>query len=181
MGMRGLSLPALLVLFFLEMGLATLSADPLPGHLHQLTPIRATVHQDGYTIDSVGDKKQPADSDWIRILLRISHGDKVPIKPEDVVLIDRGGRSIDPEDRDDEKVGNEENSGLPLTVSSGADSYGNAGAGVGLNLNQLFGPHGKYSYTKINFKRTDFVSGQKLKITMPDGKKLVFSLSEIAN
>lgn len=144
-----------------------------------LKPSRETLRKEGYIIDAVGDKKQDPESETIRLVLRITREAKQPIKPEDIVLLDPQGQAIEPQDRDDRDVGNEENSGLPLSVSPGVNS-GGGGVGIGLDLGKLFGGGGVYSYTKVDFFRKDFVSGMKLKITMPEEITFIIPLTAIA-
>jgi hypothetical protein len=154
---------------------AAKSSKPKP-----LIPIRQTIHKEGYTIDTVGDKKQKEESETIRVILRVRGKDKKLIKPKEIVLINSSGEVVEADDRDDCKTGNEENSGLPLTVSPSVNSAGGGGVGVGLNLNKLFGGGGEYSYTKIDFLRKDFVSGMKLKLILPDEKETLIPLTSIA-
>ena len=145
-----------------------------------LVPARKIIKKEGYTIDTVGDKKQDPESPNIRLILRVSGEEKKPIEPDDIVLIDQTGKVIKSEDRDDHDIGDDKDSGLPMTVTPGVTTSGGTGVGVGLDLGGLFGGGGPYSYTKIDFKRTDFAAGAKLKIVMPGKQEFVLPLTSIA-
>jgi hypothetical protein len=144
-----------------------------------LVPARKIIKKEGYTIDTVGDKKQDPDSPNIRLILRVSGEEKKPIEPDEIALIGRDGKTIKPEERDDHDIGDDKDSGLPMTVTPGVTTGGGTGVGVGVDLGGLFGG-GPYSYTKIDFKRTDFVAGAKIKIVMPGKRELVLPLTSIA-
>ncbi len=167
--------PGFVVFAALLLACAPLSVSASPN----LTPTRSSIEQSGYTLDFVGDKKQKDDTETITVIIRVTHGNKVPIKPDSVYLVDASGKKYDADDRDDRTVGHEENSGLPLLVSPSADTNGNASLGLGVNLNSLFGPHGTYSYSKVQFLRKDFISGRKLKIVLENGKVFTVSLTSI--
>jgi hypothetical protein len=143
-----------------------------------LVPARKSIKKDGYTIDTVGDKKQDPASDTIRIILRVSGEEKKPIEPEDILLVSKDGKVIKPEDRDDHEAGGED-VGLPMTVTPSVTSTGSTGVGVGLDLGSMFGGGGPYAYTKVDFKRTDFVAGAKLKIAMPGKEEFLLPLTSI--
>ncbi|MDX2226920.1 MAG: hypothetical protein SFY92_07515 [Verrucomicrobiae bacterium] len=146
-----------------------------------LKPVRQTVKSGKYVLNVVNDKKQDPASAEIRVIIRVTlSGDKKPIKPEAVYLENGDGGKIGAEDREDRKVGNEENTGLPLSVSPGYQSGSGGSVGVGLDLGKLFGPDGEYSYSKVDFKRTDFVAGRKLVVVMPDDSVIRVPLKSIA-
>ncbi len=159
----------------------TLSCEAAkPSKPKRLNPIRQTVHKSSYTIDTAADKKQKEDSETVRIILRIKGPDKKLIKPEEIFLMGPHGEIIEADDRDDCDTGNEENSGLPLSVNPGVNSSGGGGVGIGIDLGKLFGGGGQYSYTKVGFFRKDFVSGMKLKLVLPGEKEILIPLTSIA-
>src|SRR5437588_11175465 len=86
-----------------------------------LTPIRNTIKHGAYTIDTVGDTLQQASPQNTRLIIRVSGINKKMIKPDTIALIDKKGAAIKPVFREDRKVGYEENTGLPLSVSPQAD------------------------------------------------------------
>ena len=146
-----------------------------------LTPYRANTRQAGYSIDTVSDAKNPPPQDKVRVLVRVSRaGSKQPIKPESIKLVGADGNVVEPADRSDKKAGSEKGTGLPLVVTPQANTYGGAGVGVGLNMNKLFEDSGVYSYTKVDFRKKDFVPGKKLRITLPNSKVLTVPLTSIA-
>src|SRR6266571_2080664 len=106
-----------------------------------LTPFRNRTTRGGYTIDTVGDTLGQA-------------------RPENTRLIIR----------EDRKVGHEENTGLPISVSPQGGTSGYSGTGVGINLNKIFGPHGSYSYTKVDWPKAVFTSDKQLQVTLPNRK-----------
>src|ERR1700737_4646630 len=114
-----------------------------------LNPIRNTTTRSGYTIDTVGDTLHQAAPENTRLIIRVSGADKKMIKPGTIALIDKSGAAIKPVFREDRKVGHEENTGLPITVDGSGGTSGVSGAGVGVDLNKIFGPHGDYAYTKV--------------------------------
>ncbi len=144
-----------------------------------LVPVRKAIEQSDYTVDTVADKRQKAEDKVVRMDLRITGSDKKPIKPAAVFLVGPDDKKVDADDRDDHDVGNEENSGLPLSVSPGVNGYGGTSVGVGLNLNKLFSGGGTYSYSRIDFLRKDFVAGVKLKIILRDKTELAIPLTSI--
>src|SRR5207248_3502117 len=102
-----------------------------------LTPIRTTTTRGAYTIGTVGDTLHQAAPQNTRLIIRVSGSDKKLVKPDRIALIDKNGAVIDPVFREDRKVGHEENTGLPLSVSPQADSAGRSNVGVGINLNKV--------------------------------------------
>lgn len=172
--------------FFLLAALLALSA--VPGHAGQkkglaagtpLIPDRRVIRERGYTLDTVADKRQRPEDKVVRMDLRVTGSEKKPLKPDEVFLVDADGRRIEADDRDDHDVGNEENSGLPLSVSPSVNSAGGAGVGMGVNLNRLFGGGGTYSYSRLDFLRKDFVAGMSLKVVLRDKTELVVPLVSI--
>lgn len=145
-----------------------------------LTPIRNTTKRSGYTIDTVGDTLGQASPQNTRLIIKIYGSDAKPIKPDTIVLVDKGNAPIRPVFREDRKVGNEENTGLPLTVGGGGGSSGYRGAGVGLNLNKLLGPKGEYAYTKVDWPKSIFTADKKLQIVLPGGQAFVLPLTSLA-
>ena len=145
-----------------------------------LTPIRKTTTRGGYTIDTVGDTLGQSAPQNTRLIIRISGADQKMIKPERILLIDKKGVAVDPVFREDRKVGNEENTGLPISVGGYGTNTGYRGAGVGINLNKIFGPKGEYAYTKVDWPKPLFTSEKRLQIVMPGGQAFVLSLSSLA-
>ena len=145
-----------------------------------LTPIRNTTKRGAYTIETVGDTLHQASPQNARLIIRVSGPDKKLIKPEGIALIDKNGAAIQPVSREDRKVGNEENTGLPLGISPYGDSSGFGGVGVGVNLNKILGPKGNYAYTKVDWPKQIFTADKKLQIVMPGGQGLVLPLTSIA-
>src|ERR1700737_5488937 len=121
-----------------------------------LTPIRNTTTRSGYTIDTVGDTLHQAAPENTRLIIRVSGADKKMIKPDTIALIDKSGAAIKPVFREDRKVGDEENTGLPLSVGGYGDTSGYHGTGVGVNLNKIFGSHGDYANTKVDWPKAVF-------------------------
>lgn len=165
------------------LALALVFAAPLRAARHAegaLTPIRKTTVRGGYTIDTVGDTLNQASPQNTRLIIRVSGADKKMIKPDRIALVDKNGAAIGPVFREDRKVGNEENTGLPLSVGGYHDTAGYRGAGVGINLNKLLGPRGDYAYTKVDWPRAVFSSDKKLQIVMPGGQAFVLPLTALA-
>lgn len=164
----------LLILFCLA------AAVRLEAAAKPLTPIRKTTTQGAYTIDTIGDTLHQAAPQNTRLIIRVAGADKKLIKPDRIVLIDKSGAVIDPAFREDRKVGHEENTGLPLSVSPSADTSGRSNVGVGVNLNKMFGPHGDYAYTKVDWPEKAFTADKRLQIVLPGGQSFVLSLTSLA-
>jgi hypothetical protein len=165
------------------LALVWILAAPLYAARHSdgpLTPIRNTTTRGAYTIDTVGDTLHQAPPQNTRLIIRVAGADKKMIKPDRIALIDKSGAAIEPVFREDRKVGHEENTGLPLSVGGYGDNAGYRGAGVGVNLNKLFGPHGDYAYSKVDWPKTVFTSDKKLQIVMPGGQAFVLPLTSLA-
>src|SRR5262245_54150060 len=82
-----------------------------------LTPIRNTTTHGGYTIDTLGDTLGQARPQNTRLIIRIFGPEKKIVKPAQIALVDKSGAAIKPVSREDRKVGHEENTGLPITMS----------------------------------------------------------------
>jgi hypothetical protein len=145
-----------------------------------LTPFRNTTTRGGYTIDTVGDTLGQASPQNTRLIIRIFGPDKKIVKPAQVALMDKNGATIKPVFREDRKVGHEENTGLPLSVSPQAGTSGYSGTGVGINLNKIFGPKGSYTYTKVDWPKAVFSADKQLQITLPNGQMFSLPLSSLA-
>ena len=178
--MKGFRCVALLVLFCFTLALRLEAADK------PLTPIRKTTTSGQYTIETVGDTLQQAAPQNTRLIIRVSGADKRLIKPDRIALVDKKGVAIEPVSREDRRVGHEENTGLPLSIggygSTGGHGHrgGYRGAGVGINLNQIFGPKGDYAYTKVDWPKPVFASDKRLQIVMPGGQSFVLPLTSLA-
>lgn len=145
-----------------------------------LTPVRNTAKRGAYTIETIGDTLNQASPQNTRLIIRVSGADKKLIKPDSIALIDRSGAAIKPVSREDRKVGHEENTGLPITVGGYGDTSGAHATGVGINLNKVFGPHGDYAYTKVDWPKETFTADKRLQIVMPGGQAFVLSLTSLA-
>ena len=145
-----------------------------------LTPFRNTTKQGAYTIDTVGDTLGQALPQNTRLIIRIFGTDNKVVKPGQIALVDKSGAVIKPVFREDRKVGHEENTGLPLSVSPQASTSGYSGTGVGINLNKIFGPHGSYSYTKVDWPKSTFTADKRLQIALPNGQTFLLSLTSLA-
>jgi hypothetical protein len=145
-----------------------------------LSPIRNSTTRGAYTIETVGDTLHQAPPQNTRLIIRVSGADKKLIKPDRIALIDKSGAAIEPVFREDRKVGNEENTGLPLSVGGYGDTSGHSGTGVGINLNKLLGSHGDYAYTKVDWPKAVFSSEKRLQIVMPGGQAFVLPLTSLA-
>jgi hypothetical protein len=145
-----------------------------------LTPIRSTTKRGAYTIEAIGDTLHQAPPQNARLIIRVSGADKKLIKPDSIALIDKSGTAIRPVFREDRKVGHEENTGLPVSVGGYGDSSGAHVSGVGINLNKVFGPHGDYAYTKVDWPRETFTADKRLQIVMPGGQAFVLPLTSLA-
>jgi hypothetical protein len=136
-----------------------------------LTPFRNTTTRGGYTIDTVGDTLGQARPENARLIIRVFGPDKKIVKPAQIALVDKSGATIKPVFREDRKVGHEENTGLPLSMS---------GSSVGIDLNKIFGPRGNYSYTKVDWPKTVFTAGKELQIVLSNGQTFLLPLSSLA-
>jgi hypothetical protein len=145
-----------------------------------LTPVHNSTKRGAYMIETVGDTLHQASPQNTRLIIRVSGADKKLIKPESVALIDKSGAPIKPVFREDRKVGHEENTGLPVSVGGYGDSSGAHVSGVGVNLNKIFGPHGDYAYTKVDWPREAFTADKRLQIVMPGGQAIVLPLTSLA-
>jgi hypothetical protein len=136
-----------------------------------LTPVRNTTTRAGYTIDTVGDTLGQARPENTRLIIRVFAPDKKVVKPAQIALVDKSGVAIKPIFREDRKVGHEENTGLPLSMS---------GSSVGVNLNKIFGSHGDYAYTKVDWPKQIFTPDKRLQIGLPNGQTFVLPLTSLA-
>ena len=57
---------------------------------------------------------------------------------------------------------------------------GYSGTGVGVNLNKVFGPHGDYAYTKVDWPKPVFTADKRLQIVLPGGQSFVLPLTSLA-
>jgi hypothetical protein len=146
-----------------------------------LTPSHQTNTRGAYTIETVGDTLHQAAPQNTRLIIRISTPDKKLIKPGQIALVDQSGTNIKPVFREDRKVGHEENTGLPVAVGGYGDTTGVHSTGVGVNLNKIFGPHGDYAYTKVDWPRSVFTAEKKLMIVIPGGQAFTLPLRSLAN
>jgi hypothetical protein len=145
-----------------------------------LAPTHNTIRRGAYTIETVGDTLHQAKPENTRVIIRVSGSDKKLIKPDSIALVDKSGAAITPIFREDRKVGHEENTGLPVSVGGYGDSSGAHVSGVGVDLNKIFGPHGDYAYTKVDWPRQVFTADKRLQIVMPGGQAFVLPLTSIA-
>ena len=145
-----------------------------------LTPFRNRTTRGGYTIDTVGDAFGHARPENTRLIIRIFGPDKKIAKPAQIALVDKSGAVINPVFREDRKVGHEENTGLPISVSPQAGASGISVGGVGVDLNKIFGPKGSYSYTKVDWPKAIFTGDKRLQITLANGQTLLLPLTSIA-
>ena len=152
---------------------ATHSSNPL-------TPFRNTTTRGGYTIDTVGDTLGQVRPENTRLIIRVFGSDKKIVKPAQIALVDKSGAVVNPVFREDRKVGHEENTGLPISVSPQAGTSGISVGGVGVNLNKIFGPKGSYSYTKVDWPKAIFTSDKQLQIALPNGQTFLLPLTAIA-
>lgn len=145
-----------------------------------LTPFRNTTTRGGYTIDTIGDTLGQARPENTRLIIRIFGPYKKIVKPAQIVLVGRGGTTINPVFREDRKVGHEENTGLPITMSPQVDTGGVSPGGVGINLNKIFGPKGSYAYTKVDWPKAVFAADKQLQMTLPNGQTFLLPLTSLA-
>jgi hypothetical protein len=102
------------------------------------------------------------------------------VKPAQIALMNKNGATIKPVFREDRKVGHEENTGLPLSVSPQAGTSGYSGTGVDINLNKIFGPKGSYAYTKVDWQKAAFTGDKQLQIALPNGQTFSLPLTSLA-
>ena len=145
-----------------------------------LTPIHNSTKRGAYMIETIGDTLHQASPQNTRLIIRAAGPDKKLIKPDSIALIDKSGAAIKPVFREDRKVGHEENTGLPISVGGYGDTNGVQSTGVGINLNKIFGPHGDYAYTKVDWPNETFTADKRLQIVIPGGQSLVLSLTSLA-
>ena len=145
-----------------------------------LTPFRNTTTRGGYTNDTVGDTLGQARPQNMRLIIRVFAPDKKIVKPAQIALVDKSGAVINPVFREDRKVGHEENTGLPISVSPQAGTSGISVGGVGVDLNKIFGPKGTYSYTKVDWPKAIFTADKQLQIALPNGQTLLLPLTSLA-
>src|SRR5437667_7277664 len=107
-----------------------------------LTPFRTTNTRGGYIIDTIGDTLGQARPENTRLIIRVFAPDKKIVKPAQIALADKSGALINPVFREDRKVGHEENTGLPISISPQAGSTVISASGAGVALKRLFTPHG---------------------------------------
>jgi len=136
-----------------------------------LTPFRNRTTRGGYTIDTVGDTLGQARPENARLIIRVFGPDKKIVKPAQIALVDKSGAVIKPVFREDRKVGHEENTGLPLSMS---------GSSVGVNLNKIFGSRGDYAYTKVDWPKAVFTADKQLQIAVPNGQTFLLPLTSLA-
>ena len=115
-----------------------------------------------------------------RLIIRVFGPDKKIVKPAQVALLDKTGALIKPVFREDRKLGHEENTGLPITMSPQVGTDGVSPGGVGINLNKIFGPKGSYAYTKVDWPKAVFAADKQLQITLPNGQTLSLPLTSLA-
>ena len=152
---------------------ATHSSNPL-------TPFRNTTTRSAYTIDTVGDTLGQARPQNTRLIIRVFAPDKKIVKPAQIALVDKSGAVINPVFREDRKVGHEENTGLPISVSPQAGTSGISVGGVGVDLNKIFGPKGTYSYTKVDWPKAIFTADKRLQFTLANGQTFLLQLTSLA-
>jgi hypothetical protein len=145
-----------------------------------LTPVRNTTTRGGYTIDTVGDTLGQARPENTRLIIRVFALDKKIVKPAQIALVDKSGAVINPVFREDRKVGHEENTGLPLSVSPQAGTSGISVGGVGVDLNKILGPKGSYAYTKVDWPKAIFTGDKQLQITLSNGQTFLLPLTSLA-
>ena len=145
-----------------------------------LTPFRNTTTRGSYTIDTAGDTLGQARPENTRLIIRVFGPDKKIVKPAQIALVDKSGTLSDPVFREDRKVGHEENTGLPITMSPQVGTGGVSAGGVGINLNKIFGPKGSYAYTKVDWPKVVFAADKQLQITLPNGRTFSLPLTSLA-
>jgi len=145
-----------------------------------LTPFRNVTTRGAYTIETVGDTLGQARPENARLIIRVFGPDKKIVKPAQIALVDKSGGAIKPVFREDRKVGHEENTGLPITMSPQAGTSGISPGAVGINLNKVFGPKGSYAYTKVDWPKAIFTADKQLQITLQNGQIFLLALTSLA-
>jgi len=148
-----------------------LSARPAKHPDGPLTPVKATTDRAGFTIETVGDTLGQASPQNVRIIVRVVGPDHKLVKPAQVALVDKAGNATKPVFREDRKVGHEENTGLPVSLSNGGPS---------VDFQKLFGPKGSYAYTKVDWPKALFTADKNLQVVMPGGQSFVIPLTALA-
>jgi hypothetical protein len=164
----------LLILLYLA------AAERLEAAAKSLTPIRMTSTRGAYQIETIGDTLGQSSPQNTRLIIRVFGPDKKVVKPAEIALIDKSSAVIKPVFREDRKVGHEENTGLPLSITPQASTNGYGGTGVGVNLNKIFGPKGSYSYTKVDWPKLDFTADKQLQIVLSNGQSFLLPLTSLA-
>jgi len=160
--------------------LFALRIEAAPPASAPLTPVRKTTTEGAFTIDTVGDTLGQSSPQNARLIIKIFGADKKIVKPSQIALLDKSGTLIKPVFREDRKVGHEENTGLPLSLSPQADTSGYRGTGVGINLNKILGPHGSYAYTKVDWPKSVFTADKRLQIVLSNGQSFLLPLASLA-
>jgi len=145
-----------------------------------LTPFRNTTTRGSYTIDTVGDTLGQASPQNTRLIIRVFGPDKKIVQPAQIALVDKSGVAINPMHREDRKVGHEENTGLPISISPQASTSGISPGAVGINLNKILGPKGSYAYTKVDWPKQVFTADKRLQIVLSNGQQFLLPLTAIA-
>ena len=65
-------------------------------------------------------------------------------------------------------------------MSPQADTSGLHSMGVGVNLNKIFGSHGKYAYTKVDWPKSVFTADKSLQIVLSNGQSILLPLTALA-
>jgi len=146
----------------------------------RVTLFRNRTTRGGYTIDTVGDTLGQARPQNTRLIIRVFGPDKKIVQPAQIALVDKSGALINPVFREDRKVGQEENTGLPISVSPQTGTSGISVGGVGVDLNKIFGPKGSYAYTKVDWPKEIFAADKRLQIVLANGQKFLLPLTLIA-
>jgi len=128
----------------------------------------------------VGDTLGQARPQNTRLIIRVFAPDKNIVKPAQIALVDKSGAVISPVFREDRKVGHEENTGLPISVSPQAGTSGISVGGVGVDLNKILGPKGSYAYTKVDWPKAIFTGDKQLQIVLPNGQTFLLPLTSLA-
>jgi hypothetical protein len=170
----------LIILTLIAIAIVGLRVDAASHRSGGLTPIHNSTRRGGYLIETIGDTLHQAPPQNTRLIIRVSGADKKMIKPESIALIDKSGAAIKPVSREDRKIGHEENTGLPVSVSGYGDSSGVHPTGVGVDLNKIFGPHGDYAYTKVDWPKEAFTADKRLQIVLPGGQAVALPLTSLA-
>ena len=145
-----------------------------------LMPARNTAKRGAYTIETVGDTLGQSSPQNTRLIIRVFGPDKKIVQPAQIALVDKSGAPINPVFREDRKVGHEENTGLPISVSPQAGTSGISAGGVGVDLNKIFGPKGSYAYTKVDWPKAIFTGDKQLQIVLANAQKFLLPLTSLA-